>query len=224
LIVTGQPVKKIRRYPLNKTGFDYFLFCSARRVLKILYRTTLKGVENIPTDRGYIICANHESALDFMWLTMKTRKEQFLHLYALAKAELLGTARGRQMFKTFGLIPIDRTGFVGQSLKDCEGILRNNWGLVVHPEGERTATGFMQSFKQGFAQLALATGVSVVPSFIDGAFELYNKNAKLPKIFGWPFRRYEVRVLFGKPISPDGHTAESLTQAVEDEVKRLSAR
>jgi 1-acyl-sn-glycerol-3-phosphate acyltransferase len=79
------------------------------------------------------------------------------------------------------------------SLACTERLLRQGHSLLIFPEGTRTRDGQMQSFKRGIGQIARNSGVSVVPTWIDGTFTALPKGAK------WP-RHQTVTIRFGVPL------------------------
>jgi 1-acyl-sn-glycerol-3-phosphate acyltransferase len=62
-------------------------------------------------------------------------------------------------------------------------------------------------FKKGFAHFAIKAGVPVIPVALSGTKDLW-------------FRK-QVRVIIGKPIPPEGHTPESLTDTAFQTIKDL---
>src|SRR5437588_9645651 len=88
--------------------------------------------------------------------------------------------------------------------------------IVIYPEGTRIKAGTRAKYKTGGARLALALGVPIVPV-------AHNAGYLWPKgVLGK--RAGTVTVSFGKPIVPDGKTAQALTAEVEQWVEREVAR
>ncbi len=123
--------------------------------------------------------------------------------------------------RLFDAIPFDRhaEGIVG--LRRCIEILKREDGLLVMPEGTRSLTGHMQSFKIGVAVMAIEAKAPVVPVRIDRAFNL------LPK--GQLFVRPGViRVAFGPPVTIDEYeTVEDIKEQYrmyQDMTEEIQAR
>lgn len=97
-------------------------------------------------------------------------------------------------FHTFlRVVPFDRTVNPLEGLRIAAAILQAGYPLLIFPEGTRSVTGKLQPFKPGLGLLAIETGVPVVPTLIEGAFEALPKGRLLPK-------RTKIRVTFGEPV------------------------
>jgi 1-acyl-sn-glycerol-3-phosphate acyltransferase len=76
----------------------------------------------------------------------------------------------------------------------CEEFLRRPQGnLILYPEGTRSASGEIQTFKKGAGLFAVELGVPVVPAHIGGARNILPKGRFLPRLG-------TVTVRFGEPI------------------------
>ena len=82
----------------------------------------------------------------------------------------------------FNAFPVERAGGA-RATRTAEELLRDEWNLVVFPEGTRSRDGWMQRFRTGAARLALEHGVPVVPVAIRGSY------AAMPRGRGWPRTR-----------------------------------
>ncbi|TGK80817.1 1-acyl-sn-glycerol-3-phosphate acyltransferase [Leptospira montravelensis] len=96
--------------------------------------------------------------------------------------------------------------------------------LSIYPEGSRSETGELQSFRAMAAKLAIRAGVPIVPSGIVGA-----TNMSKPKAFltGDAFKT-KIRYVIGKPIlpsefptGPEKKAAKELTEILENRVRDL---
>ena len=52
--------------------------------------------------------------------------------------------------------------------------------ILVFPEGGRSLEG-LQPFKEGAAYIAIKSQVPILPVFIDGGFEVFNRHMKAPQ-------------------------------------------
>lgn len=212
-------------YPLSSKRWDRFLFGCLKRFLKRIYSARVVGQDNLPSEGGYIICSNHVSNLDYIWLTWNMKKERLHRLCCMAKAELLKLKIvGGVLFRSCNLIPVSRKGFVGNAIKSAKERLTAGWALIILPEGTRSLNGELNEFKPGSAMLALESGVPIVPAYIEGAYDIYPRNRKLPRFFDNKGKKFEVNVYYGKPIDPTGHTIESLTRQLEEAVRKLNPK
>lgn len=211
-------------YPKQKKDGDYSWYHLVQKLIRSVYHVNVRGESVLPKDKGYIICANHVSNFDYLYLTLNFEKERFLKFCCVGKKELLtGTAFSKWIARIAGMIPVDRGGMVMDAMNNVKDKLQEKWGVLIHPEGTRSKDGMMTRFKKGAAILAIESGVSIIPAYIKGGFEIYPRSRKLPRIFNWKkLSKYQVEVVYGEPISPVGLTADELTQKVEQAVKSLS--
>lgn len=135
--------------PKVKKKIDYLLFKVACVLARCLYKITVKNEQTIPTNCGYIICANHVSNLDYLWLTVNLKKEQFQTFYCMAKHEVVNKAAISQLLtRICGLIPITRDQAGSSSLLHCKDTLKANNGLLIPPEGTRSKSGQLGTLKK----------------------------------------------------------------------------
>ena len=93
--------------------------------------------------------------------------------------------------------------------------MKDGFWIVIFPEGTRMPPGQLGKFKQGGARLALSLDVPTVPVALNSG-TLWPRNA---------FLKYPgtVEVIIGPAILPAGHSADSLTQAVEQWISAQQA-
>lgn len=211
-------------YPKPKKANDYTWYHIIQRILGSVYRVNIRNDSVLPKDKGYIICANHVSNFDFLYLTLNFKKERFLKFCCMAKKELFQKGAFSQwMARMCGMIPVDRGGMVMDAMASAKEKLQECWGVLIHPEGTRSKDGVMAHFKKGAAILAIESNVPIIPAYIKGGYEIFPRWKKLPRIFNWKkLGKYQVDVVYGEPISPKGLTPDELIQKVEQAVRALS--
>ena len=164
-----------------------------------------------------LIVANHASHLDASLLLcgLPAAVRERTVVTAAADYFFESTWRGMSTALAFGTVPIDRGG--GAPSATPVDLLRDGWNLVIFPEGTRSADGARGRFRLGAAQLALTTGVPVVPAGLRGTF------AAMPRGRSWPVAgRPEVSLRFGKPLRPgEGDDVRGFTARLTAEVDRL---
>ena len=115
----------------------------------------------------------------------------------------------------FNAFPVERAGGA-RATRTAEDLLRDEWNLVVFPEGTRSKDGWMQRFRTGAARLALEHGVPVVPVAIRGSY------AAMPRGRGWPRGgRFPVSVRYGPALHPG---ASEEVRAFSDRMRGAIAR
>ena len=148
-----------------------------------------------------------------------------MNFCCMAKKELFNKSPLNKIFiQIAGLIPVDRGGNAFSALMTAKDKLKEQWGILIHPEGTRSKDGQIGEFKKGAALLAIESGVPIVPAYIKGGHDVYPPSQKLPKLFNWKyFKKYTIEVIYGEPILPNGLNVDDLMQKVNAAVKSLSS-
>jgi 1-acyl-sn-glycerol-3-phosphate acyltransferase len=139
-------------------------------------RLRIRGAKKLDKSRNYIFMSNHLSAADIIILyTAIPFAVGYLAKKELFRIPLLGWA-----MRCAGHIPVDR-GNPREARKSIdeaiEVIRRGELSLIIFPEGTRSITGEMKSFKLGGFSLAISSGVDIVPVAVAGTRELLPKGA-----------------------------------------------
>lgn len=168
----------------------------ARNVLRIAgVPCRSVGLESIDPEGPCIFVANHQSSLDIpICLATLPGKVRMLAKHSLFRIPVFGWALRRE-----GFVPVHRR--VGDkarlSLGPAEEALKHGARVFVFPEGTRSRTGEVGTFKSGAFRLALATGVPVVPVTIIGTERVLPAKALRLK-------RGEVVLVAGEPMPTQG--------------------
>lgn len=216
-------IKRSSEYPLEKNKHDYNVFKFALRIINMLYNITVKNDEILPKDGGYLICSNHVSNFDYLYLTLNFTRERFNKFCCMAKKELFNKMpHSKTVVKLGGMIPVDRDGFINDSFGIVCEKLKEGWGALVHPEGTRSVDGELAVFKKGAALLSIEAGVPIIPAYIAGGYEVYPRYKKLPNVFNRKeMKKYKIEVRYGEPIFPDEQNADELIKKVKTAVLEL---
>lgn len=173
-----------------------FIFTFSRRLMiiwmRMWFRYTARGGEQVPLEGGCLIASNHASFLDPMVVGcgVMHRFVRFMARDTLFKNRLfLWWADG------MGVVRINRSRGDVAALKDALAVLKKGGVLCVFPEGTRSQDGRLQKAKGGIGFLMAKAGVPVVPAYADGTFEALPKGAKRIK-------PHKITVSYGKPIFP----------------------
>jgi 1-acyl-sn-glycerol-3-phosphate acyltransferase len=168
---------------------------------------TVLGREHIDPSRTYVMVANHNSVVDIFVLY-----RLFTHFKWVSKIENFRIPFIGWNMSLNGYVPLrrgDRDSVV-RMLGRCETLLREGNSVMMFPEGTRSKTGELKPFKPGAFELAIRTGMPVLPVAITGTF------AALPK-HGLRIapQRVVVRVL---PAVAPGDSIEALTESVREQI------
>ena len=119
------------------------------------------------------------------------------------------------------VIPIDRTGADKTGLSLCASKQKEGKNIVMFPEGTRTSTREIGTFKKGAVMLSREVKTPIIPTYIQGTLE------SLPKTSYFP-RRAKIAVIFGKPVCYWQNSFENISHLeaayhLEGQVRELQA-
>lgn len=181
----------------------------------VLGRERLKDVP-----KAFVVVANHASHLDTPLIFGALPKKLSRYLAAGAAADYFFDVWWRRGLTAlfFNAFPVDRSGRNPRSMS-ARALLERGIPLLVFPEGTRTKTGDLGTFKPGAAALAASTGSPVVPAAIIGTHLAHPRGSK------WPRRgRLPVGVVFGDPmVAQPGETAVDFMQRIKETIAALLA-
>ncbi len=212
----------IKDFPKSKTDKDKrFLKSSFKKVYSI-YKFSVSGAENIPESGNYILCPNHESYFDAVFVAAALNKANHRtdNICCLAAEHLFDKSFMKKGVAALGGIPVDRSGNTAPAIERALECLKNDdCVMLIHPEGTRTRTGKLGEFKQGAAKLAIDSGVKIIPVCISGANEIYPPDRKTPRLFNFKrLGKYPLSISFGKAIEPASKTAEAITEEIRTNI------
>ena len=217
---TDRRTVSLENYPVKKGTKEFRYVSRIRRISGVLYKIQVKGLENISTEKRLLLCPNHESYFDALWVAGVLQENGYdvSSFCCLAAEHLKEKKMMRKAFYALGGIPVDRSGNTASAIKRAKECLQDeNCMMLIHPEGTRTRTGELGVFKNGAAKLSIETGAKIIPVCINGAYEIFPPSARLPKVFNWrKLRRYPLQISFGPAIDPKGKTEEEITRKIRE--------
>ena len=72
----------------------------------------------------------------------------------MAKKELFrNDPFSRKLIKSAGMVPVDRGGMNSSSMENIKKRLKENWGVIIHPEAPEVKTAFSERLKTAPAPL-----------------------------------------------------------------------
>ena len=158
-------------------------------------KVKVQGLEKIEPEGSYVFVSNHLSYMDTPVVLANIPVQfRFLAKRGLFQIPLLGTHLARA-----GHIPVprdDARAAVKTMATAAQAIRERGISLLIFPEGGRSHTGELASFKEGAAYIAIRAGVPVVPIALKGTREV------LPYGSG-QVRSGSVTMRIGDPIPTD---------------------
>src|SRR3990167_8582622 len=176
---------------------------------KIFYRHKVYGIEHYPKGSA-IIAPNHVSFLDPPLIAISCPEEvSFLARETLFKSKL------SFIIKALNTYPIKKGESNIKIMKVIYQMLKNERKVLLFPEGTRAETNELGPIRPGIGVLLLKSESAILPVYIHGTFEIWNRNRKLPKIFG------KTACVFGSPILWEDYADIDRKEAQEMIAQRL---
>jgi 1-acyl-sn-glycerol-3-phosphate acyltransferase len=179
-------------------------------VLRWVYRLRDQGTENLPTEGGYVLAANHTSNFDPWPLGLPIWPENFLRF--MAKSELYWWPLS-VLINAGGGFPVRRGERDLEAINKAVDLVRAGHVVAMFPHGTRQRKGLLKKYQPkahtGAARIALEAGVPLVPAAIAGTDRLR--------------RLGPLRVRYGEPIPLDDLKEKDPSLAAREATDRLMA-
>lgn len=168
----------------------YWLVTNSFRIyFKMFYHHKVYGLEHVFKGRG-IIAPNHTSFFDPPIISASWPEEiSYLARKTLFSSPILG-----RMIRNLNAYPVDGTTQDLSSIKLVCRLLSENKKVVIFPEGIRSRNGELGLIKSGIGMLALRCQAPIIPVYISGVYNIWNRFQKFPKLTG------NMTCIFGSPI------------------------
>ncbi len=129
------------------------------------WQLDMKGRKNIKWGKEYVLVSNHQSMLDILVLYNLFRHFKWVSKLENFKIPMAGW--NMSLNKYIKLRRGDRKSIV-QMVRDSIDALENGNSILVFPEGTRSKTGDLQSFKDGAFAIAHKAKKPILPIVLDG--------------------------------------------------------
>lgn len=144
-------------------------------ILKVLFfpffRAKVYGKENIPDKNNLIVCANHRSNLDPIFLAMYMP----VKLNFMAKKELFEIPILKNILGWAGAFPVDRKGSDLKALRYAVGIVKDEKVLGIFPEGTRVKDANRSNMHEGVGFIALKSKADILPVEIISSYKIFSR-------------------------------------------------
>lgn len=171
----------------------------------LLFPFTAHGLENVPTDRPVVLCANHSHAVDPFLICLCLPRTVPVRI--MGKKELFEKPVLGPLLTVLGGFPVDRGHSDLASVKTAIRTIRDGAHLLVFPEGTRVSREGEARPKGGVAMIAMRTGAPLLPVYV----------GKPNKLF------HMTHIVFGETYEPKCETRHGTPeeyQAYADEIVR----
>jgi 1-acyl-sn-glycerol-3-phosphate acyltransferase len=164
--------------------------------LRLLARTKVEGLQNVPDSGAAILASNHLSVLDSFYLPFVVDRPV---TFAAKSEYFTGTRPQDRMIGAFlratKQLSVDRAGAraAQEMLEAALGLLKGGALFGIYPEGTRSPDGRLYRGRTGVGWLALHSGAPVIPVAMIGTEKLLPPGHKIPR----PGR---IKIKIGEPL------------------------
>lgn len=185
----------------------YHVFSSILFVLiKLFNLLKVKGKENLPTERRYVVTCSHKGWVDVIMLAIAMYP---IPVHYMAKKELFEGKWKNRFFQSIKAFPVNRENPGPSTLKIPLKLLKENKVVGIFPSGTRTNEDV--PLKKGAVTIALKANAPLIPAVFKG-----------PTNFSDLFKGRKSYVEFGKPIVfPAGEKGKSRDEIIEESLQLL---
>lgn len=168
-----------------------------------LLPVAVEGRENLEPGHSYVFVANHQGAFDiFLIYGYLGRNFKWMMKRQIRQIPFVGFA-----CKAAHHIFVDKRGpsKIKETYEQARNTLKSGMSVVVFPEGARSFTGHMGTFKKGAFALADELQLPVVPLTINGSFNV------MPRTRDWKWVLWHpLSLTIHQPIYPTGQGPQNV--------------
>ena len=179
------------------------------------------GLENIPKDGGFLLCANHIAVRDVILIAATCPRQ----IKFVAKKELFSIPVLSQFIQAMGAVKIDRGGNDVAALRKSIELIQSGDVVSIFPQGHRfpAVDPSTTPIKNGAGMVAYRADCDVLPVFIKTENNKYGIFKKVEVCYGKPIKHAELgftnggsdeykaatELIFKKSLELGGYTYES---------------
>ena len=194
---------------------DFLLRFVALVAMRLFYRISMIGRENLPAEGPALLVPNHVTWVDALLLTATCgRRIRFVMERSIYDTPVL-----RGLFRLMGVIPVSSTDGRKEMLefiKRARAALDDGYMVCIFAEGALTRNGMLREFRGGFERIVRDSGYPIIPIYIGGAWGSILSYAhgrlmsRLPALSPYP-----VTILFGTPMPATSQAVEVRQKVAE---------
>lgn len=193
-------------------------------ILNLIFHPKIEGQENLKELKSPVIfAANHVTHLDTPLILMSLPSNLSKNIAIAAWQEFFFNEKmefknllKKSLFYLatifFNIYPLPQQKGFRKSIRYTGKLINKNWNILIFPEGQRTRTGQISSFKQGIGVLAVEMKIPVIPIKFESAIKIFSK-------FKPKFKRTKIKI--GKPLLIKDISYIKATKIVENTIKNL---
>ncbi len=169
-----------------------FLRILAQWIFIVYGRGRVYGLQNVPRSGPLLLASNHQSFFDPIIAAQPVPRECSF----MARDSLFRNRYFRTLIVRLNAFPVKRASADVGAIKESLRRLKSGAALVTFPEGTRTRDGRIAPLHPGVIGIAKRAKCPIVPTIIEGAYEIWPRHKRLPGLA-------QLWVLYGEPVTPD---------------------
>ncbi len=190
ILLVFQPIQVVTRVIFGPKAHDrtvgWLNFCLTGALFILGTRIKFKNFRSLDPNTPVLIVSNHQSMWDISPIIWRLRAKRTKYIAKASLARYIPSISYN--LKYGGSLSIDRSDHEGSILKIKEFaafIAKNNFAIVIYPEGSRSRDGIPKQFKSGGIEaiLSVIPTINVVPIAIKNTSKIDN-NGKFLKRLG----------------------------------------
>jgi 1-acyl-sn-glycerol-3-phosphate acyltransferase len=173
------------------------------------------GLEHAPDNEAFVVMSNHQSLFDIPVLFQALRPRR---LRMVAKKELFRVPIWAGAMRAAGFVEVNRENRIAamRSLGRAREAITSGTSIWIAPEGTRSSSGELGSFKKGGFHMAAGAGARILPVSIIGT------DAILPAKGSRVVDGKSVKVVVGAPVDPAAY-AKRMNDLMAEVRSRLTS-
>lgn len=188
-------------------GFYNIARIATKFYMNLMFKVTVIGRENVPTEGNYIICSNHKTQLDPVALGLVTDRQ----LFFMAKKELFEKNKCfGALLRMLGAFPVERESADVSAIKNAIRFLKKGELFAMFPEGTRTEQMDLNKAKAGISMISVKSKSPIIPVHIESEYK-FRKPLKLTVGKPFDFKEY-----YGKKLDAEEYKelSKSILEAI----------
>ena len=180
--------REISDFTEGKYKFQLFgRWLISRTLIPLFYKVEYTGLENVPSDRNFIVAPNHISYLDPFLAGEAVKKP----IAFMGKKELFENNILAFLLDGLACFAVNREKLEVSTIKTAINVFKTNrWMLGIFPQGGIRRNRKIEKINKGFAVIAKQMKTDILPIGLTGSEE-----------YNWiPFKG-KLKVAIGEPIS-----------------------
>lgn len=148
---------------MTKNRFYAFIRALAIPFVRLIYPFRLTGAENVPAEGPVVLCSNHRSNLDPLFLAIGIKHRE---LHFMCKKELFKTKLTAAFFTKLGMFAVDRGHTDMSAMRNAMSLIREGRVFAIFPQGHRYKLDDHRELLSGATLIAMRSGAKIVPIHI----------------------------------------------------------